>query len=100
MCVCVYIYIYVYIYIHTHTHTHTHTYIHTYIHIHIIYKYSHARTHAPTIQVIRLEFEWQGDWLSTLWQRPEPYPLFVGCSLTYQLETKETTQGVVYGVQV
>ena len=52
------------------------------------------------IEVIQVEFEWAGDWIPALMQRPTPHPVYVGCTISFNVSVNETTIGASYGLQV
>ena len=52
------------------------------------------------IEVIQVAFRWHGAWINDLMQRATPFPVYVGCTLRYDVLVNETTSGVAYGLRV
>lgn len=52
------------------------------------------------IEVTQVQFEWTGEWIQALMQRPTPHPVYVGCTLSFNVSVNETTSGAAYGLQV
>lgn len=52
------------------------------------------------IKVIQVAFLWQGPWIENLYNLTTPHPVYVGCTLSFDVAVLETTEGVSYGLRV
>jgi len=52
------------------------------------------------IKVIQVNFLWQGAWIENLFNRTSVHPVYVGCTLSFDVAVLETTEGVSYGLRV
>ena len=52
------------------------------------------------IKVIQVAFNWRGSWITDLYNRTAPHPIYVGCTLSFDVAVLETTEGVSYGLRV
>lgn len=52
------------------------------------------------IDVIAADFVWSGSWIPDMIQRPTPFPMYIGCTLTFNVEATEKTSGANYGLAI
>jgi len=60
----------------------------------------YGETQCVQIEVIRADLAWSGPWIEDYFLRPTPHPVYVGCSLSFDIKVSETTAGATYGLKV